>query len=194
MHLLLHTAKYQLEILQKEKVTQLDKFVVTVPASPKRAYNLAKDITVYEQNNYFLEKDTLNLVHLYSGVDAEKLPPTYDFRVSQCGDMIYWNHPSVYDKFKNMLVNNMVFFGVENTDDKKIKINAELQPDKKNRAIENGVFNGFIPHFMSDLYNSCLATPQGGSGFTIGFSTVPTQKANSGVCFYLRVYSVNALE
>ncbi|MBI5392514.1 hypothetical protein HZA96_01470 [Candidatus Woesearchaeota archaeon] len=146
------TVKYQLEILQKEKVTTLDKFTTAISASPKRAYNLAKDITQYEQNNYFLEKDTMNLVHLYSGLDAEKLPPTYDFKVSQCGDLIYWNYPSVYDKFKNTLVNNLVFFGVENTDDKKIKLSAEAQPDKKNRAIENGVFNGFIHKISENKY------------------------------------------
>ncbi|MEK6901685.1 MAG: hypothetical protein AABX37_05040, partial [Nanoarchaeota archaeon] len=84
-----------------ESDVTLEQFYVRIPLRLKHYYDVAKGIAEAEQNMSFLEGQALDLIQTYAGVSPEKLPPTYDLRVSYAG--IYWNVPNVKEKYQSLL-------------------------------------------------------------------------------------------
>lgn len=77
------------------------KFYAAIPLKLKKMYRLADYITGLEATNNFIEKDVLNLIVGFSGLDADnKLPPMSDFRF---GDPVNWRKSQVKENIVNIL-------------------------------------------------------------------------------------------
>jgi hypothetical protein len=67
----------------------LDRFFVSIPTQLEKIYNLAKDVTLTQQNVGFLERPIVELLHIYSGV-GRPLPPIYEVEMFSPGAGETW--------------------------------------------------------------------------------------------------------
>ncbi len=105
-----------------------DQFFIKIPLELSRYYQLAAKITQAEKNYSFLERQGLDLIEIYSGVDPEKLPPTYDFRAGFGG--IYWTADDVERKMTSLLATHIPmlrFLGSANMFDYQFPV-SDLSP------------------------------------------------------------------
>lgn len=91
---------------KKEGKKDISKFLVSIPLNIKRIYDLALLITNMEGEHHFIERDVLNLIVGFSGVDENRLPPMSEtkFRV---GQLTTWKKSKVEENIKNMLASNV---------------------------------------------------------------------------------------
>lgn len=94
------------EASKGESRQTLERFLVKIPLPLKRYYDLADSITQSEQNYSFLEKQGLDLIQVYSDVDAKKLPPTLGTGYELI-PTIYWATFQVKEKVQQMLTSNV---------------------------------------------------------------------------------------
>lgn len=93
-----------------------EEFFVKVPLKLKEYYEVAERIVKAEQNYSFLERQGMDLIQIFSGVDAEKLPPTsavtFEFVPT-----VSWNSVNVKQDIQNILssyVSMLRFLGSSN--------------------------------------------------------------------------------
>ncbi len=89
-----------------EAKQELEQFYVRIPLKLKQYYEVAEQITKAEQNYSFLERQGLDLIAVYSGVDSEKLPPTEAWRF----DLIptaFWTELNVKEKVTSLLISQV---------------------------------------------------------------------------------------
>lgn len=96
---------YPLEA-EKTGKEQLEKFFVRIPLNIKRIYDIALILTQMEGEHSFLERDTLNLLVGYSGVDKNKLPPMSETRF-ELGKEVTWEKSNVKENIKDILSSNI---------------------------------------------------------------------------------------
>ncbi len=87
---------------KKESKKELSRFLVRIPLNIRKIYELAKMITELEAEYKFLERDVLNLIVGFSGLDSNKLPPMSDVRF-RIGKMISWRKSRIKEKIIRML-------------------------------------------------------------------------------------------
>jgi hypothetical protein len=120
-------------------------FSSEIPVRLKRVYELAKNIRDHESTDIFLERQTKNFITAYSRVDKSYLPPMYGgMSFESCSNRVYWLYPDVYDNFKTMLSANIPYLKVANTDYTPVIITQKDAPDKKDRAIRQGIMEGLV--------------------------------------------------
>ncbi|MBU1974469.1 MAG: hypothetical protein KKH52_03685 [Nanoarchaeota archaeon] len=85
---------------------EFTQFYVKVPLRLKHYYEVASEITTTEFNSSFIERQTLDLLATYSGVDINKLPPTEALTFGSL-PAIYWNEVDVEEKIKDLLASNV---------------------------------------------------------------------------------------
>jgi len=95
---------------------EMDRFFVKIPLNLKHYYEIAELIQEAEYNYSFLENQALDLIQIFSALEADKLPPmsetTFDLTPT-----VYWTVPDVKAKLKNMLISYVPmlrFLGSEN--------------------------------------------------------------------------------
>ncbi len=133
----------------------LSDFYAEVPVRLKRIYTLAKEIRDHEMQSVFLERDTRNLITLYSRIDSDYLPPMYGgLHFEQCSDRVFWLYNDVYSNFKDMLIANIPYLRVADTSNGLITVN---DPDEKNRKIRQGIYNNMVQDVSDDAYPSISA-------------------------------------
>jgi hypothetical protein len=71
-----------------------------------RIYDIAKTLTELEGEHHFIERDVLNLLVGYSGVDKKKLPPMSETKF-KIGEMVTWQRSKVEENLKNILTSNI---------------------------------------------------------------------------------------
>ena len=81
----------------------MEQFYVKVPLRLKHYYEVADEIRKAEQNYTFLEKQSLDLLQVYSGLDVNKLPPTSG-TTFEIIPTLFWSTPHVEEKIKEMLI------------------------------------------------------------------------------------------
>ncbi len=84
----------------------MEQFYVKVPLRLKQYYEMADEIRKAEQNYTFLEKQGLDLLQVYSGLDVNKLPPTSG-TTFEIIPTLFWSTPQVEEKMKEMLTANI---------------------------------------------------------------------------------------
>jgi len=99
---------------EKTGKEELSKFFIRMPLNIKRIYNTAFLLTQMQGEHNFLERDVLNLLVGYSGVDKNKLPPMSDtkFRI---GNIVTWQKSKVKENIENMLTPNIQLLQVYGT-------------------------------------------------------------------------------
>ncbi len=125
-------------------------FYTSIPVRLARIYRLAKQIRDYEMKTVFLERDTQNLISIYSRVNSDYLPPMYgglEFKV--CSDEVYWLYNDVFDDMKEVLVANTPYLRIAGTNYEPITID---DPNEDSRQIRQGVYDGMVYNLSSDTY------------------------------------------
>lgn len=99
---------------EKTGKEKLEKFFVRLPLNIKRIYTIAKDLSEMEGQHHFLERDVLNLLVGFSGVDENKLPPMSEtkFRLEK---PVIWKKTEVEQNIINMLTSNIQLLQVYGT-------------------------------------------------------------------------------
>ena len=106
----------------------MDKFTFSVPVNMKLVIDRAADMAFYEDAYAYLEDNTNSLLSLFSGVDANKLPPITASRTNSDCSYVTWSKPSVKGSLKNILARNIPALKVKGTDYNPIKsANPEYQ-------------------------------------------------------------------
>lgn len=139
---------YPIKVFKEENdVENKQYFITNVPVRLGRIYRLAKEIRDYEMENVFLEKHTMNLISAYSRVDDEYLPPMYGgLEFSQCSNMEYWMYQDVNEDLNDVLIANVPYLHVAETNFDRIVINDD---DDKRREIRQATYDQMI-HKVSD--------------------------------------------
>ena len=98
--------KMEVQAQQGSAETTLEQFYVKVPLKLKKYYEVASLITEAEKSRAFLERQALDLVQVFSGLNSEKLPPTTALSLD-LAPPAYWAVPDVQEKLKEMLTSYM---------------------------------------------------------------------------------------
>ena len=136
--------KYPLEIISKNgNVKQLvQNFGYIIPIRFKKVYELAKQIMENENNNYFLEKKTIDLVSL------DKDIPTTDAEAT-CKAKL-WQLSDIKDKLKTLLRVNLHYIRIKGTD-----YNPDLYvPNPSGRSVYSETY--FQQHYLWDIDNDAV--------------------------------------
>lgn len=90
------------DVSRGDAKTTMRQFVVRLPVPLKQYYKLAEEIVGAEQQFSFLERQALELVQIFSGVNKEKLPPTsaVSFDV---GDRTAWTEVETKQRLQGLL-------------------------------------------------------------------------------------------
>jgi len=95
--------QHPIDIEIGDKSTKISNFYIALPLNFKRIYELAEELTNAEQNYTFIEKNTLNLITSFSGLDTNKLPPKTELTFEP-GKYTTWTTQSVKKKIEEMLM------------------------------------------------------------------------------------------
>jgi hypothetical protein len=140
---------YPIDVTEKESAKRLKEFYVTVPVRLGSVYGLARDIRDYEMSDIFLERNTMNLISLYSRIDSEYLPPMYGgLQFEPCTKRVYWMYPDVERDFREVLTANVPFMKVKDTMYEPIKVTGATGEELQ---IRQGIYDGMV-HKVSDSY------------------------------------------
>ena len=99
--------RMKVEAEQGESEHQMDEFFVKVPLKLKHYYEVAQEITKAQQDYAFLERQGLDLIGTYSGVDAERLPPISEAFDFDPVPKATWNKEQVRTKLQQLLTMNV---------------------------------------------------------------------------------------
>lgn len=143
-------ANYPLEIRAAEDLETQKTFTASVPVRLGHIYSLAKDIRDYEMEEVFLERNTMNLISIYSRVDDDYLPPMYGgFRFESCSDRVFWIYTEVEKDLRQMLSANLPYLKVADTDFEPIIIQ---DPDEDRREFRQAVYDKMIYSVSENIY------------------------------------------
>lgn len=92
---------YPIEIERVGK-EEISRFFVRLPLNIGRIYEIAKILTELEGEHNFLERDVLNLIVGYSGVDKNKLPPLSETKF-EVGKEVIWEKSRVKENIIGIL-------------------------------------------------------------------------------------------
>ncbi len=130
-----------LQVTQGSEKEQKDAFELELPIALKRIYSLATEITLAEVNTQFLERNTRNLITVYSDADSKYLPPvTQGLVFTGCGEFTYWYYDDVKEDLKTVLTANVPYLSIKNTASAPYQISGE-DLDQKERTFREAVFN-----------------------------------------------------
>jgi len=100
--------------VEKAGTTTIEQFNTRVSINLESIYNLATQITNMEMKNRYLEKQVLNTIVAFSGVDKKKLPPMSDMEF-KFGSTTSWRKSEVKNKVTGLIATNIPLFQVDGT-------------------------------------------------------------------------------
>lgn len=106
--------EYPLDIERQDAKTRISQYLVRLPVSLERIYDLATKITNLEIKHRYMEKHVLNLLVAFSGVDQSKLPPMSDMQF-KFGGSTRWQKTDIKNKVTGLLVSYVPLFQVDGT-------------------------------------------------------------------------------
>jgi len=109
---------YPIEVYAEDIQAKVSQFYVSIDVDIKEIYELAIDIVNAQKNFSFLEKNTLELITAFSGVDENKLPPKSATRFEPMS-RIMWTRSWVKEKISEILMTYtqmMQVYGTANYD------------------------------------------------------------------------------
>lgn len=102
--------EYPLEI-EKETQQKISKFFIRIPIDLKTIYEQATVLTNLEAEYRYLERDILNVIVGFSGVDENRLPPMSDTEF-KFGSGVFWKKSEVKQKVSDILSTYIQFLQV----------------------------------------------------------------------------------
>lgn len=113
-HDVLFVMEYPLAASREGVAKDIKSFYVRIPVELKNMYELATILSNLQQQYRFLERDTIQLIVGFSGIDEDKLPPMSESRV-QFGSGVSWRKSKVKEDIESMLASYMQLLRAENT-------------------------------------------------------------------------------
>lgn len=104
---------YPIETEKAGKKT-LSKFFIRLPLDIMKIYDIARTLTEMQAEHNYIERDVLNLMVGYSGLDRNKLPPMSETRF-KVGEEITWEKSKVEENIINLLASNIQLLRVYGT-------------------------------------------------------------------------------
>ncbi len=135
----------------------------------KEIYSFALEIRDAEANYTFLERNTLNLISAYSGVDSDKLPPMSGLELFMNGKK-YWLRSDIKAKLMSDILPYTMLLQISNAGNAKKILPRGTNPDYL--PFEEGLYNAMMikvsdkPHF--DLDANIYYPPDADIFFSIG--------------------------
>ena len=86
--------------------TTIEQFYTPLPLNFKRYYDLAAAIAQGQRDLTFIERQGMDLISVYSGVDPEKLPPLSNIRFETVPEAS-WTKQDVKNKLRSVLTSNV---------------------------------------------------------------------------------------
>ncbi len=93
---------HPLSVQKGEEQDEIEKFTTRINLDIKRYYELASGITESQKNYTFLEKQTLDLIQVFSAVNSSKLPPT-SATTFELVPTVSWSEVGIKENLKTML-------------------------------------------------------------------------------------------
>lgn len=121
---------YPLKTKLGESSYTIENFYATVPVDLEKIYNLATDITDAQIEHHFLEKQMLDLLNAFTGLDANKLPPM-SATVYTTEKSLMWPEAAVRERLQEILMIYVPAFQVYNT----LNFAERYMPDPLQAAI-----------------------------------------------------------
>ncbi len=101
-------------VAERATKQELSKFLVRLPLNIGKLYDVALLLTQMQGEYNILEKDALNLLVAYSGVDRNKLPPMSETEFL-VGQEVTWEKSKVGEKIQEILTSNIKLLQVYGT-------------------------------------------------------------------------------
>ncbi len=108
--------KMPLRVTKAGNTIEMNEFYVKIPLQLKRFYDVASEVAQTEQNFSFLERDAMDMIVTYSGVDMKKLPPTQAVTFDAIPS-VYWLEKDVALNVKSLLTSHVPlirYYGADN--------------------------------------------------------------------------------
>lgn len=96
----------ELGVTKGKSKQEMNQFYVKIPVKLKQMYETAEEIAQTEQNYSFLERQALDLIAAYSGVDNNKLPPT-EAATFEIIPKVYWVEADVKENMRGLLISHV---------------------------------------------------------------------------------------
>ncbi len=107
--------KLEVEAVRGDARHEFRQFFVKIPLRLQDYYAAADNIRKLEQNYSILEKQALDLVQVYAGADADKLPPTSGATFDLV-PTLFWSTADIKVKIQEMLTANVPLIRFAGTD------------------------------------------------------------------------------
>ena len=93
---------WDIDVKRNNADARLSKFQAGIPLDLSHYYEVAEKITLAEMEHSFLEKQGLELISIYSGIDPNKLPPTSEVTY-ELFSPYSWNENDIKRKYQEVL-------------------------------------------------------------------------------------------
>ncbi len=138
----------------------------------KKLYELATDITNKELKTAFLDRNTRDLIFIYSRIDKNYLPPMYGGLIfADCSNMVIWDYSYVKKSLKNMLSQNLPFLHIAETDFERIKLS---RIEDKSYMNEKSSKNKRLRQAIYDRMVISINSSKSYKDFSVAFSYLPS--------------------
>jgi hypothetical protein len=166
---------YPLKVLVKgsDRQSNIPYFYTSHDIKLKKIYTFAQEIRDAEANYTFLERNTLNLITIYSGIDSAKLPPVSGIEMFTSGKK-YWIRTEVKQKLMNDILPYTLLLQIMNAGNAKTLTSRSTDP--KYITFEDGLYKSMNLKVSNNTYfdlNANIYYPPGSDiYFRIGNSEV----------------------
>lgn len=146
-----------LKVVKDKSSNEMEQFYVKVPLQLKKYYETASEINTVEQNYSFLERQTLDLLATYSGVDMNKLPPMEGVTFERVPKAM-WATADVKANVKQLLVSQVPlirYYGSENF--------YRFEYKKDNQVVAD------LSELYQKNYDNTILPLESGKGLNINF-------------------------
>ena len=176
------------------KVDTIPYFYTMQDVKLKHIYQLAEEIRDAEANYTFLERNTLNLISVYSGVDSDKLPPMSGLDMF-VNTKKYWIRSEVKDKLMSDVLPYTMLLQIANAGNAHQLISREQNP--KYIPFEEGLYKSMMLKVSNNSYfdlNANIYYPGSDIYFSIGNEEIIKPKTfDAGNSIFLKMlnFAVN---
>ena len=136
--------------LTTDNTVEYDKYLEEIDVDLLGMYSMAQDIVRFERSTNYYERETMNLVNIYSGLDPDLLPPTSEVDF-QFKSFVPWVSFDVKETLKYDLLPFMNLITFPNADNFQfIQEPGDINLDDK--YISDGIYSSFNPKISDEVY------------------------------------------
>ncbi|MBN1175726.1 hypothetical protein JXA48_03705 [Candidatus Woesearchaeota archaeon] len=136
--------------LTTDNTVTYDLYLEEIDVDLANMYALAQDIIRFERSTNYYERQTMNLVNIYSGLDSDLLPPTSEVDF-QFKSFIPWVSFDVKETLKYDLLPFMNLITFPNVDNF-VYIQEPGATSNTDNYVSRGIYSSFNPKISDEVY------------------------------------------